>query len=87
MIIDVLYDILWSAGIPAKKEAPINFLITWGESRSTLILADVLVYSRNGGEHIYVDFIWVSSLSGFEWNVIVGHAATKTTETKVRKHN
>lgn len=69
MIKDVLYDILWRVGIPAKKKAPV---------KSTLRPADILVYSWNARKHTCIDLTWVSPLHSFgKWVFIVDHAAAK----------
>lgn len=40
---DILYDVLWRAGISAKKEAVVNFLTDSLEGRSILRPANVLI--------------------------------------------
>lgn len=48
----------------------------------------MLVYSWKEGKHPCVDFIWVSSLSGLgNETLVVGQAAIKATEAKMRKHD
>ncbi|GJU56760.1 hypothetical protein Tco_1234526 [Tanacetum coccineum] len=49
MVRDVLFDICRRAGIYVKKEAPVNFLTDPSDGRSTLRLADVLVFGWVGG--------------------------------------
>jgi hypothetical protein len=87
LVRDVLYDTLVRAGIPATKEAPVNFLTPPGENRSTLRPADVLIYSWDRGKRVCVDLTGVSPLVGFGSGVfVVGQAAAKAAEAKVAKH-
>ncbi|KAJ0467899.1 putative exostosin [Helianthus annuus] len=53
---DVLWDILRRAGISANKEAPVNFLMDHMEGRSTIRLADLLVFGWARGNVL----VWTS---------------------------
>ncbi|KAL5702673.1 hypothetical protein ACHQM5_027858 [Ranunculus cassubicifolius] len=84
---DTLFDMLWRAGVSAKKEAPVNFLTDPQEGRSTLRPADVLVYGWVRGRHACVDLTGVSPLVGLgNGEFSVGHAADKAARAKVEKH-
>jgi len=84
---DILFDVLWRAGVPAKKEAPVSFLSDPAEGRSTLRPADVLIYGWVGGKHTCVDLTGVSPLVGFGNGVFtVGQAANNAASAKVQKH-
>nr|GEW04525.1 putative reverse transcriptase domain-containing protein [Tanacetum cinerariifolium] len=65
MVKGVLFDICRHAGIFAKKEALVNFLTDPLDGRSTLRLADVLVFGWVGGKHACVDLTGASPLVGF----------------------
>nr|GEW70000.1 auxilin-like protein [Tanacetum cinerariifolium] len=87
MVRDALFDICRRVGISAKKEAPMNSLTDLSDERSTLRPADVLVFGRARGKHVYVDLteisplVWLSS-RGFT----VGQGALKNASRKVTKH-
>ncbi|MFS8000676.1 putative exostosin [Helianthus anomalus] len=84
---DVLGDILRRAGISAKKEAPVNFLMDPMERRSTLRPTDLLVFGWAGGKHACVDLTGVSPLVGLRENgFLAGLAARKAESKKVNKH-
>ncbi|KAJ0934207.1 hypothetical protein HanRHA438_Chr03g0104821 [Helianthus annuus] len=51
----VLFDIFRRAGIPAKKQAPANFLIDPSEGRSTLRPGDILVFGWTAGNTL----VWI----------------------------
>nr|GEY48359.1 putative exostosin-like protein [Tanacetum cinerariifolium] len=88
MIMDVLYDICRRVGISVKKEAPVNFLTDLSDGRSTLRLADVLVFGWVEGKHACVDQTMVSPLVGLSSRgFIVGQAALKAASCKVTKHD
>jgi hypothetical protein len=61
---DVLFYIFRRARISVKKEVPVNFFTDPQEGRSTLRLADVMVYGWVGGKHACVDLTRVSPLVG-----------------------
>nr|GEV79474.1 DNA helicase [Tanacetum cinerariifolium] len=87
MVRDVIFDICWPAGISAKKEAHLNFLIDPSDGRSTLRLADVLVIGWVGGKHACVDLTGVSPLVGLSSRGFkVGQVALKAASCKVTKH-
>ncbi|GJX39552.1 hypothetical protein Tco_0252855 [Tanacetum coccineum] len=87
MVRDVLFYICRGAGISAKKEAPVNFLTGPSDGRSTLKLADVLVFGWVGGKHACVDLISVSSLVGLSSRgFTASQAALKVVSCKVTKH-
>nr|GEV26207.1 auxilin-like protein [Tanacetum cinerariifolium] len=87
MVRDVLYDPCRRVGISAKKEAPVNFLTGPLDERSTLRLADVLIFIWVGGKHVCVDLTGVSPLVGLSsWGLTLGHAALKAATCKVTKH-
>jgi len=70
-----------------KKEASVNFLTDPLERRSTLMLADVMVYGWVGGKHAYVDLTEVSQLVGLGVGPFtVGQATLKAASSKVAKH-
>ncbi|KAL5704885.1 hypothetical protein ACHQM5_023249 [Ranunculus cassubicifolius] len=84
---DTVFDMLWRAGVPAKKEAPVNFLTNPQEGRSMPIPADVLVYRWIGGRHACVDLTGISPLVGLgSWVFTAGQAADKAALAKVEKH-
>ncbi|KAJ0834466.1 hypothetical protein HanRHA438_Chr16g0743911 [Helianthus annuus] len=84
---DVLWDILRRARISAKKEAPVNFLTDRMEGRSTLRLADLLVFGWARGKHACVDLMGVSPLVDLKENgFVAGQAARKAESKKVDKH-
>ena len=68
LVRDVLWDVLRSAGVSAKKEALVNFLTDSREGRSTLRPTDVLVFGWVGGKHCCVDLTGVSLLVGLRDN-------------------
>nr|GEV35728.1 putative reverse transcriptase domain-containing protein [Tanacetum cinerariifolium] len=87
MVRDVLFDVCRRAGIFMKKKAPMNFLIDPLDRRSTLRLADVLIFGWVGGKHACVDSTGVSPLvvlssRGFT----LRQAALKSASHKVTKH-
>jgi hypothetical protein len=83
----VLFDIFRRARISVKKEAPVNFLTDQQERRSTLHLADVLVYEWVGGKHACVDLTEVFPLVGLGiGNFTVGQTALKAASSKMVKH-
>ncbi|GKC03514.1 putative reverse transcriptase domain-containing protein, partial [Tanacetum coccineum] len=87
MVRDVLFDICTHAGISAKKEAPVNFLTDLSDGRSTLRLANVLVFGWVGGKHACVDLTRVFPLVGLSnRGLTVGQAALKAASCKVTKH-
>ncbi|KAL8234370.1 hypothetical protein R6Q59_020470 [Mikania micrantha] len=51
LVKDVLCDVLKRANISVKKEALVNFLTDPLEGRSTLRLADFLMFGWEGGKH------------------------------------
>ncbi|GKE94597.1 hypothetical protein Tco_1579452, partial [Tanacetum coccineum] len=80
-------DSFWRAEISAKKEAPVNLLTDLSDGRSTLRLADILVFRWVGGKHACVDLTGVSSLMGLSSRgFTAGQAALKATSSKVTKH-
>ncbi|KAK2440731.1 hypothetical protein QL285_012108 [Trifolium repens] len=84
---DVLFDVFRCAGISAKKEASVNFLTDPQEGRSTLRLADVMVYEWVGGKHTCVDLTRVLPLVGLRAGTFtVGQAPLKAASSKVAKH-
>jgi hypothetical protein len=83
----VFFDIFRRAGISIKKEAPVNFLTDPQEGRSTLHLADVLVYGWVGWKHACVNFTEVSPLAGLRvGDFTVGRAALKDASSKMVKY-
>jgi hypothetical protein len=60
----VLFDIFRHASISVKKVALVNFLTDPQERKSTLCLADIMVYGLVGGKHVCVDLTVVSQLVG-----------------------
>ncbi|GJV62123.1 hypothetical protein Tco_1468223 [Tanacetum coccineum] len=87
MVKDVLFDVCRRAGISAKKEAHANFLTDPLDGRSTLRLADVLIFRWVGGKHACVDLNGISPLVGLSSRgFTVGHAALKAASCKVTKH-
>ncbi|GKB23038.1 hypothetical protein Tco_0862439 [Tanacetum coccineum] len=75
------------AGISVKKEAPVNFLTNPSDRRSTLRLADVLVFEWVGGKHMCVDLTGVSPIVGLSGRgFIVVQAALQAASYKVTKH-
>jgi len=84
---DVLFDIFRRAGISMKKEAPVNFLNDPLDRRSTLRLADVMVYRWVDGKHACVDLTEVSPLVGLGAGPFtVGQTTLKAASNKVAKH-
>ncbi|KAL5710701.1 hypothetical protein ACHQM5_021234 [Ranunculus cassubicifolius] len=84
---DILYDVIWRAGVQVKKEAQVNFLTDPSDGRSSLRPADVLIYNWSEGKHACVDVTGVSPMVGFDDKVFeVGEAATSAATTKVAKH-
>ncbi|GJY35887.1 hypothetical protein Tco_0421265 [Tanacetum coccineum] len=81
MVRGVLFYICRRAGISAKKETPLNFLIDPSDGRSTLRPSDVLVFGWVGGKHACVDLTGVSPLVGLS-----SQAALKVASCKVAKH-
>jgi hypothetical protein len=82
-----LFDVFKRARVYVKKEAPMNFLTDPLEGRSTLRLADVLVYGWVGGKHVCVDLTEVSPLVGLiTGDFTVGRAALNVASSKVAKH-
>nr|GEZ63698.1 auxilin-like protein [Tanacetum cinerariifolium] len=87
MVRDVPFNKCRRVGISAKKEAPANFLTHLSDGRSTLRLADVLVFGWVGRKHASVNLtgvsplVWLSS-RGFT----AGQAALKAASCKVTKH-
>ncbi|GKA09149.1 ARID DNA-binding domain-containing protein [Tanacetum coccineum] len=87
MVRDLIFDICRRAGISAKKEAPVNFLTDPLNGRSTLRLADVLVFGWVGGKHACVDLTGVFPLVGLSSRgFTAGQAALKAALGKVTKH-
>ncbi|PNX81112.1 auxilin-like protein [Trifolium pratense] len=67
-----------------KKEELVNFLTDPQEERTTLRLADVLVYGWIEGKHACVDLSGVSPLVGLGVeDFTVGRAAFKTASSKM----
>ncbi|KAL6517045.1 hypothetical protein OROHE_018005 [Orobanche hederae] len=84
---DTLYDVLWRAGISAKKEAAVKFLTNPLEGRSTLRPADVLIFGWANGKHTCVDLTGVSPLVGIGHGTFtVGQAALRAASGKIAKH-
>nr|GEW91890.1 putative phospholipid/glycerol acyltransferase [Tanacetum cinerariifolium] len=87
MVRDVLFDICRRVKISAKKEAHVNFLTDSSDGRSTLRLADVLIFEWVEEKHACVNLTSVSPLVGLSSRgFIVGQAALKATSCKVTKH-
>ncbi|KAK2400699.1 hypothetical protein QL285_050372 [Trifolium repens] len=64
-----------------------SFLTDSQEGRSTLHLADVMVYGWVGGKHACVDLTGVSPLVGLGvGDFIMGRAALKAASSKMAKH-
>ncbi|GJW02630.1 hypothetical protein Tco_1561486 [Tanacetum coccineum] len=63
MVRHVLFYICRCAGISDKNKSPVNFLTDPLDERSTLRVADVLVFGWVGGKHACVDLTGVSPLS------------------------
>nr|GEW92434.1 auxilin-like protein [Tanacetum cinerariifolium] len=78
MVRDVLFDICRRVRISAKKEAPVNFLTSPSDERSTLKPTDVLVFGLVEGKHVCLDLTEVSPLVGMSSRrFTVGHAASE----------
>jgi hypothetical protein len=70
-----------------KKEAPVKFMTYSFEGRSTLRLADVLVYWWLRGKHACVDLTGVSPLVRLTTGKFtVGQAVLKVASSIVAKH-
>nr|GEW95801.1 auxilin-like protein [Tanacetum cinerariifolium] len=75
------------ARIYAKKEAHVNFLTDPSDGRSTLRLADVLVFGWVEGKHVCVNLTRVFPLMGLRSHGFTeGQATLKPTSCKVTKH-
>nr|GEZ37614.1 hypothetical protein [Tanacetum cinerariifolium] len=79
--------LLRGVGISAKKESPINFLTGPSNERSTLRLADVLVFRWVRGKHACVDLTVVSPLvRSSSRGFTMGQTGLKAASYKVIKH-
>jgi hypothetical protein len=84
---DVLFDDFKRARVSVKKEALVNFLSDPLKGRSTLRLADILLYEWVGGKHACVDLTGVSPLVGLTiGDFTVGQAVLKVASSKGAKH-
>lgn len=87
LVRDVMFDIFWRVVVSVRRRRLWIFLLTHMMGRSTLRLANVLVYGWIRRKHVCVDLTWVSPLVWVKTSdFTVVQTALKVASSKVVKH-